>query len=496
MPELDATIIGASGGVTALQTASISVAPSSPLAESAYDVSLGNGPLRQAKLTISGSATAGTPGSGGNAEATYRNAVDLTPDYLCLVNSSGWNSSAGSNAGRTGIYASRRKLVHNGQGDLIAYNASVRITSTYSGATHWLASPAGVIINGTVVGEAQGAYLNPFELLLKDSTGSTATFTADTTSGSAILTNIVGALQVGDVVSGPGMATGSSRVFVASISGNTATLVREVNYAEVPALATATATAVTLTRVVSNRVACAALVCNMERNRSTEPSATNGGTGIGEPWWGLRVQARGTVPIDSVVSAIGKAFVGIDFSAPYLSFQNNAAIALKAGMRRYFNATGFEQDDSTVFIRDNTRMTGGFTDYDVYDSAISSYKVVIGGNETLRVSGSQVTVTKLGSGNISVDGTQNKIFINGQTIIGPRKTGWGNWTGTANRSGKATYSAGSGLSFGATYSQAEHTALAARVAALEAALQDASQTIKALIDDLSIAGGSHGIIGA
>jgi len=72
-----------------------------------------------------------------------------------------------------------------GQGDLVAYNASVRVSGVKSGATHWLANSAGVLINGTVIGEADGVYLNPRELYLTD----------EPTAGS-----IFNVTSVGDVV--------------------------------------------------------------------------------------------------------------------------------------------------------------------------------------------------------------------------------------------------------------------------------------------------------
>lgn len=79
-------------------------------------------------------------------------------------------------------------------------------------------------------------------------------------------------------------------------------------------------------------------------------------------------------------------------------------------------------------------------------------------------------------------------------VVGARKPGWSFDTGTAKRSASVTYAAGPALPFGAAYDQAEHAALAIRLAAVEAALQDSSQTIKALKDDLHASAG-HGLIG-
>lgn len=61
-------------------------------------------------------------------------------------------------------------------------------------------------------------------------------------------------------------------------------------------------------------------------------------------------------------------------------------------------------------------------------------------------------------------------------------------TGTLSRTALASYTAGTGLTFGAAYSQAEHTALAARLASVEAALAASTQTLAALITDLKANG--------
>ena len=84
--------------------------------------------------------------------------------------------------------------------------------------------------------------------------------------------------------------------------------------------------------------------------------------------------------------------------------------------------------------------------------------------------------------------------LNNVQVVGARKTGWALDDGTAKRTANSTYAAGSTLTFGAAYDQAEHTDLAMRLAAVETALQDATQTIKALKDDLHGNAG-HGLIG-
>lgn len=66
--------------------------------------------------------------------------------------------------------------------------------------------------------------------------------------------------------------------------------------------------------------------------------------------------------------------------------------------------------------------------------------------------------------------------------------GWAADTGTAKKTANATYVPGAALSFGAAYVQAEHTATATRMTAVENALRDATQTIKAMKDAMINAG--------
>ncbi|MEG3165532.1 hypothetical protein U1701_13100 [Sphingomonas sp. PB2P19] len=80
-------------------------------------------------------------------------------------------------------------------------------------------------------------------------------------------------------------------------------------------------------------------------------------------------------------------------------------------------------------------------------------------------------------------------------VLGARKGGWAVDTGTAKRTTNATYAAGATLTFSAAYVQSEQTAVATRLAEVEAALQSATQTIKAMKDDLHSSAG-HGLFGA
>lgn len=74
------------------------------------------------------------------------------------------------------------------------------------------------------------------------------------------------------------------------------------------------------------------------------------------------------------------------------------------------------------------------------------------------------------------------LFVNNTQVLGPRATGWSADTGTAKRTANATYSA----TAGASYSQAQ-------IQALMDAVRDATQTIKAVKDDLIT---HHGAFGA
>jgi hypothetical protein len=82
--------------------------------------------------------------------------------------------------------------------------------------------------------------------------------------------------------------------------------------------------------------------------------------------------------------------------------------------------------------------------------------------------------------------------IAGVQVLGPRLTGWVADTGTAETTAHATYTAGTTLTFSATYTQSELNALATRLAAVEAALQGVTRGQKALKD----AAISHGLIGS
>lgn len=87
---------------------------------------------------------------------------------------------------------------------------------------------------------------------------------------------------------------------------------------------------------------------------------------------------------------------------------------------------------------------------------------------------------------------ENQLKIDGTKVLGPRSTGWTADTGTADKGSKATYTAGATLTFTNPPTAGEMSALATRLAAVEAALQNVSRAMKAVKD----AGIGHGFIGA
>lgn len=86
---------------------------------------------------------------------------------------------------------------------------------------------------------------------------------------------------------------------------------------------------------------------------------------------------------------------------------------------------------------------------------------------------------------VDVTGVYN---IAGVQVVGARQTGWVADTGTAKKTANATYAAGTSLTYSATYTQSELTATGTRIAAIETALQNLSQEVKALKDALMTTG--------
>jgi hypothetical protein len=92
------------------------------------------------------------------------------------------------------------------------------------------------------------------------------------------------------------------------------------------------------------------------------------------------------------------------------------------------------------------------------------------------------------TGNFDVSGFYT---VGAIQVVGPRSTGWTADTGTAEKGAHATYPAGSTLTFTDPPTAAEMTALATRIAAIEAAVQGATRGQKAL-KDLAL---GHGFAG-
>lgn len=107
---------------------------------------------------------------------------------------------------------------------------------------------------------------------------------------------------------------------------------------------------------------------------------------------------------------------------------------------------------------------------------------------TLLYSGTQIAATSA----TGIDLSTGKVLkVGTNQVVGARTTGWHADTGTDNRTANATYTAGATLTFTNPPTAAEMTALATRLAAVEAALQSATQTQKSLKADLT----THGLIG-
>jgi hypothetical protein len=86
--------------------------------------------------TVTGVATLGQPTTG------YQWSPAVTPYQTLVTNSSGWNQSTSTNSGRTGFGIKRSLMLQNGQGDMVDNYTFCQVSTSRSGATHWLANPA------------------------------------------------------------------------------------------------------------------------------------------------------------------------------------------------------------------------------------------------------------------------------------------------------------------------------------------------------------------
>lgn len=103
------------------------------------------------------------------------------------------------------------------------------------------------------------------------------------------------------------------------------------------------------------------------------------------------------------------------------------------------------------------------------------------GSDVLSAVGSAVTVPAGVSRTVCCDG--DTVWVEDNPAIAV-SAGWSTDTGTAKKTANATYTAGATLPFGATYSEAELDAMATRLAAVELALQNDTQRMKAVTDAL------------
>ena len=111
---------------------------------------------------VTGAATLGQPTSG------YLYRPECMPVFGYLYNESGWNNSTSGNGGRTGVAFQRVMVYQAGQGDAVCYNASAFVTGAKAGATDFLANPAACLFNGDIQAGANGVYMNPHEVQLRD----------------------------------------------------------------------------------------------------------------------------------------------------------------------------------------------------------------------------------------------------------------------------------------------------------------------------------------
>lgn len=102
----------------------------------------------------------------GTAGSSYVYAPHIAPIFAQLRVGAdvGFNSTTTQNGpGRSGATVMRARVSHAGQGDAVCFNASAFVSGTKSGATSWLASPAGVLFNGDILAGADHVYLNTTE---------------------------------------------------------------------------------------------------------------------------------------------------------------------------------------------------------------------------------------------------------------------------------------------------------------------------------------------
>lgn len=127
-------------------------------------------------------------------------------------------------------------------------------------------------------------------------------------------------------------------------------------------------------------VAAAGIVNNFVRTNATGAKSAF--------WVGYRAQNTGTQPIDNIISAVGRARVGVDFAMVGLDFgTEKAAISLKANDRIYFNNSAV----ASGALRADLRTTAFNGDYLEFNSAGGFIQFVRSGTSRLQI-GSTVSV--------------------------------------------------------------------------------------------------------
>lgn len=110
-----------------------------------------------------GGASLGRPATG------YHWNWNEAANFSSIVSTSGWNQSLSNNDGRTAITNNVAIVENNGNGDAGAFYGNCHINGLGNrGATHWLAEPACVILNGDLATTTPHSYLNQFEFNLGD----------------------------------------------------------------------------------------------------------------------------------------------------------------------------------------------------------------------------------------------------------------------------------------------------------------------------------------
>ena len=118
---------------------------------------------RSASQNVTGAATLGQPATG------YQWNFNAATDFSTITSTSGWNQSLSTNDGRTALANYVGIMQNLGNGDAGIYYGNCHVFGTGNpGATHWLAEPACIILNGDLATTLAHSYLNQFEFNLND----------------------------------------------------------------------------------------------------------------------------------------------------------------------------------------------------------------------------------------------------------------------------------------------------------------------------------------